>query len=308
MTLSIPQLNNLITTKFLSMIPKYKYLILLSLFILPFHILAQGKYTKIDDLPIYSEYYQNSHNSFKGVIIFENGSGTPLTEWTSNKTFFQCAKQYGSLFIYDRSGLGKSPPDLSMSTKKPMTAKRINHKLMKLLKKRNIKGPYILVAHSYGGLYAGYFARKHPNRVKGILMVDPVPNDYAWSDDFLQRHNTTQNDIKKMSEMSSKDLYTKYSYINAARLKAMPAQLFFQLMGFEQTKKQVNALSNKIPIIVLSSSFHAPIKGSWYKQQQEWLNHNSNSKIIKVHSGHFIQLEHPKLVCRLIRRLVKLTE
>lgn len=122
---------------------RYKYLLLVSMFMLPFVLFAQGQYTKISrphdsKISIYSEYYPNPHAKFKGTIIFENGSGAPLTEWTQNKLFFNCVKQVGNLFMYDRSGLGKSPGDLTLSTKSPMTAKRINRKLMALLKKRSL--------------------------------------------------------------------------------------------------------------------------------------------------------------------------
>jgi len=115
-----------------------------------------------------------------------------------------------------------------------------------------------------------------------------------------------------MRKMSSKELYAKYSFANANKFNTMSAQLFYQLIGFEQTKEQVNRLpllSNKIPVIIISSSYmkkNAPIKGDWYKQQQQWLNKNPNSKIMKVHSGHFIQLEHPKLVCEQLQKLVGL--
>ena len=219
------------------------------------------------------------------------------------------AKQ--NIFLYDRSGLGKSPPDLSMSTKSPMTAKLINSKLMKLLKKRNIKPPYILVAHSYGGLYAGYFARKYPRLVKAVLMVDSVPNNYEWADAFLNQYQAA---MKKRKGLSSKEIYALYNRLNGAHNpNVMSPELYYQLIGFEQTKKQVNALpplSNKIPVIIISSSFmekHAPIKGDWFKQQKQWLNHNLNSKIIKVRGGHFIQLEYPYLICKQIRTLVGLS-
>ena len=285
----------------------YKYLLLLVSIVLAINVFANGQYSNIDNIKIYSEYYPNAHAQFKGTIIFENGSGTSLEEWKQNKTFFNCAKKQGALFLYDRNGLGKSPPDLSMSIKNPMTAKLINNKLMKLLKKRKIKPPYILVAHSYGGMYVGYFARKYPKLVKGILMVDPVPNNYEWSDAFLQQY---QAEMKTMKKLSAGELYGQYGYANSNKLKTMSPQLFYQLIGFEQTKTQVNKLpplSNKIPVIIVSSSFmekHAPIRGDWYRKQQQWLNHNPNSKIIKVRSGHFIQLEHPKLVCKQIRKFV----
>ena len=75
---------------------KYKYLVLISILIFPLAVFAQGQ--------LYSEYYPNPHAKFKGTIIFENGSGAALTEWTENEAFFQCAKQYGNLFLYDRIG------------------------------------------------------------------------------------------------------------------------------------------------------------------------------------------------------------
>jgi hypothetical protein len=35
-----------------------------------------------------------------------------LTQWTNYNKFFACAKKVGSLFFYDRNGLGNSPADL----------------------------------------------------------------------------------------------------------------------------------------------------------------------------------------------------
>lgn len=301
--------SNYLIFRLPKMFSKYKYLIVIIIFFISSLTCAQGRFTKIDNAVLFSEYYPNATAHFKGTIIFQNGAGTTLKEWTKNKIFFNCIRKYGNIFLYDRSGLGKSPPDLSMSLAKPMTAELVNSKLIKLLKKNNIKSPYILVAHSYGGMYAGYFARKYPNLVKGILMIDPVPNNYQWSDKFLKKF---QSDIKKMDKLSSKEAYQQYSYVRANKYNLMTAQLFYQLKGFKQTKNQINRLpkmSSKFPIIIISSSYmdkNAPIKGNWYKLQHQWLNKNPNSKILNVHSGHFIQLEHPKLICEQLNELVEL--
>ena len=49
---------------------------------------AKTQITTIENgVTIYSEFYQKSKSKFKGTIIFENGSGTDLNEWTDNKTF-----------------------------------------------------------------------------------------------------------------------------------------------------------------------------------------------------------------------------
>ena len=75
-------------------------------------VFAIESHTTIEPgVTLYSEYYPNSNAKFKGTLIFENGAGTLIEEWKQNKKFLNWAKQAGSLFLYDRSGLGKSPPD-----------------------------------------------------------------------------------------------------------------------------------------------------------------------------------------------------
>lgn len=137
-------------------------IVFISALCVPLHAFTQDKLTKVDGSILYSVNYVNPNTKFKGSIIFQNGSGTSLKEWTETKIFFQCIKQLGNVFVYDRSGQGNSPPDFNMSSTKPMTAELVNSKLIKLLKINDLKSPYILVSHSYGGMYAGYFAKKIP--------------------------------------------------------------------------------------------------------------------------------------------------
>ena len=125
-----------------------------------------GTYTTVESgVSIYSEYYPNTTSKFKGTIIFENAMGFSLGEWTNSEAFLQCAKKYGSLFFYDRNGLGMSPPDLNLSRKNPITGELVNRKLLRLLIKNKVKLPYVLVSSSYGSLFSGYFALKHSSFV-----------------------------------------------------------------------------------------------------------------------------------------------
>ena len=79
---------------------------------------------------------------------------------------------------------------------------------MKLLERNQIKAPYILVAHSYGGLYAGYLARKYPDSVVGMLMVDPVPSQFQYSDKIQQKFKAT---LAKLGQISSKKEHKSFS-------------------------------------------------------------------------------------------------
>jgi pimeloyl-ACP methyl ester carboxylesterase len=69
---------------------------------------------------------------------------------------------------YDRAGLGWSDPGPG-----PRDAEHIAAELHTALHNAGILGPYILVAHSQGGLYAPVFAHLYPDEVAGLVLVEP---------------------------------------------------------------------------------------------------------------------------------------
>jgi pimeloyl-ACP methyl ester carboxylesterase len=70
-------------------------------------------------------------------------------------------------YSYDRTGFGKS----DTSSKKP-TSITIAAELNLLLQNAEICPPYILVAHSWGGILAREFIALRPNDVAGLVLVD----------------------------------------------------------------------------------------------------------------------------------------
>jgi len=274
-------------------------LIVLTSYFWAFQASAQVNFTEIDGSLLHFQHYPNPRSKFKGTIIFQNGTGSSLEAWSANQTLFDCIKQLGNLFMYDRSGLGKSSPDFSVSTANPITAELVNSKLTQLLERNRIKSPYILVSHSYGGLYAGYFARKYPDLVVGMLMVDPVPSNFLYSDRIQKQFNIA---LTTIGDMPSREAYKRYGVSRQSQSNAITADGFYQQKGFQKTMEQVAELpvmSNTFPITIISStemSINAPIKGDWHSLQKQWLNQNSDSAIVKADGGHFIQIEFPKLV------------
>jgi pimeloyl-ACP methyl ester carboxylesterase len=275
-----------------------KYLLLVCL--LSFNAFASGKMTNLESgISVYSEYYPNPIAKFKGTIIFENGSGTDISEWKSNQKVFNCMKQSGSVFLYDRNGLGKSPPDFQLSSSNPITAKLISSKLSVLLKKLNIKPPYIIVAHSYGAMYAGYFILKNPTLVKGLLLIDPVPRNFNFSSKIMHKY---KKGIEEAKIQPASYIYKKYS--------GSETEVFYQLLGFSESKrsiKQLGDVNDAIPVVIISSTGMEkkhPLKEDWYTSQKQWLNENPRSKIFRVSSDHFIQLKKPQEVCNELKRVL----
>ncbi|WP_433728215.1 alpha/beta hydrolase [Actinoplanes sp. CA-051413] len=75
--------------------------------------------------------------------------------------------------VYDRPGRGGSD---AVST--PEDASRIAGDLHTLLQRGNVPGPYVLVGHSFGGLYVLTYAARYPDEVAGMVLVDTTaPRD-----------------------------------------------------------------------------------------------------------------------------------
>jgi pimeloyl-ACP methyl ester carboxylesterase len=76
---------------------------------------------------------------------------------------------------YDRAGLGWSEPG-----PEPRDAEHVSRELHTLLANAGIPAPYVLVGHSYGGLYARVYAAQYPTEVAGLVLVDATHPD-VWT-------------------------------------------------------------------------------------------------------------------------------
>jgi pimeloyl-ACP methyl ester carboxylesterase len=98
------------------------------------------------------------------TVVLESGLGGPLTTWHWVQP--EVAK-FARVVSYDRAGLGWSE-----DSQNPINAQENAQQLYSLLQKAGIKGPYILVGHSAGGLYIRKFTKLYPNQVAGLVFVD----------------------------------------------------------------------------------------------------------------------------------------
>ncbi len=100
------------------------------------------------------------------TVIFESGIGATNLNWRHIQTEVSCFTATAS---YDRAGLGFSSPCTSART-----PKNIATELHDMLQRANIKPPYILVGHSFGGLVVRRYALLFPEDVRGIVLIDPM--------------------------------------------------------------------------------------------------------------------------------------
>lgn len=76
-------------------------------------------------------------------------------------------KDYVHLAFVDRAGYG-----FSDDTSKKQTVEQIVNDYRAALKAAGIEGPYILLAHEFGGIYATYWEMKYPDEISGIMYLD----------------------------------------------------------------------------------------------------------------------------------------
>jgi pimeloyl-ACP methyl ester carboxylesterase len=98
------------------------------------------------------------------TVVIEQGAGELSRFWWPVQD--QIA-EFAQVCTYDRAGYAWSD-----AVPGSRTVEDRADELHALLGAAGIPGPYILVAHSYGGLIIRDFAEKHPGEVAGLVLVD----------------------------------------------------------------------------------------------------------------------------------------
>ena len=107
------------------------------------------------------------------TVLLDGGSGEMSAHWVwvqreVSDTTRVCA--------YDRAGMGWSEMG-----PEPRDAKQITSELHTLLSKAGIEGPYVLVGHSFGGLYMQTYAARYPDEVAGVSLVESShPEQFSY--------------------------------------------------------------------------------------------------------------------------------
>ncbi|MEU5687660.1 alpha/beta fold hydrolase [Streptomyces venezuelae] len=129
-----------------------------------------GEFQKIDDRDVFV------HRSGSGgpAVVFLPGAGAVGLDYFGVQ---QMVAQFTTAVTYDRGGTGYSD-----HVPLPRGAAEVATELHELLRAQDVPGPYVLVPHSLGGLYAHRFAQLFPQDVAGLVRLDALDRDW---DDFM---------------------------------------------------------------------------------------------------------------------------
>ena len=100
------------------------------------------------------------------AVIFESGIAATCLNWTAT---LREVGRFTRACAYDRAGLGWSGPAAT-----PRVPSNLVDELHALLAAARIPPPYVLAAHSFGGLLARAYTAKFPDEIAGLVLIDPL--------------------------------------------------------------------------------------------------------------------------------------
>jgi pimeloyl-ACP methyl ester carboxylesterase len=220
------------------------------------------------------------------TIVFEAGLGDTGKAWRSVQA--SVADHCARTVSYTRRGYGIG----SNATDGPRDAERIVAELRWRLAAGGISPPYVLVGHSLGGLYMQYFARRYPEEVQGLVLVDSMHTEQLG---------------RVRAEMP-----VVYRMMNVVTV-VMGGAMRREFAGLPATSAEIAALPEtfNVPTIVLSSTRPAAGEKPGFRALLAQLqNELSDSYAARRHdfvpdSGHYIQRDQPQVVINAVRELAR---
>ncbi len=232
----------------------------------------------IGGIKLYYEYF--GENNDKATFVFDSGYAWTLANWNPIR---EGVSKFAKMFVYDRAGIGQSEKD-----DRPRHSKQNVENLRLLLQKANIRPPYVLVGHSYGGVNVRLYASTYPEEVVGIILLDSCHEDQ------------NKKMVHLFSEEMQKDYFGGFGNENS-------------LIEFDESLEQVRTAKSlgEIPLIVVTGGkqpHHTPESWAyWMEFQNDLVKLSSKSKhIIVEDAGHAIHIDRPDAVLGVIEDMFEI--
>lgn len=207
------------------------------------------------------------------AVVFENGLGGTLDWWV--KVYPEIAKGSTAL-VYNRPGYGRST-----ATTAPRDGAQVVQELRQLLHQQGLNPPYVLVGHSLGGLYMQWFARRYPEEVQALVLVD----------------STHPQQMQGAGAPSQWPTWLKITF-NVLSTDAARAEF----LAIDATGQEVLAMPplRDTPVWILSAlkpmQDRSPLAEDANRKRADMVNLYPGARHIWVDSGHGIPLDAPQAV------------
>jgi pimeloyl-ACP methyl ester carboxylesterase len=275
---------------------------------------ASGDFAGLVDIGRGRKMYLTCRGEGSPTVILEAGAGNDADTWDTvglppdsvQTAVLPGVAAFTRVCAYDRPGTLLDLERRSRSDPVPMprTAGDIVADLHALLTVAAIPGPYVLAAHSFGGLVVRLYAATYPNEVVGLILVDAANEDYYTA----MRAALTPEQWAEAAGQGEQVPPELADYSDRERLDpdASAAQM-----------REAAAASplRPLPLVVLTHGRPwdwppgypaAALEAAWLPLQENLAALVPDSRLVVAEqSGHFIPGDQPELVIEAIREVVE---
>lgn len=253
-------------------------------------------------------------------VVFEAGGGCGRTCWDPA---LPPLADKARLVAYDRAGRALSGRTTQQLSVDDMAADLV------AMTEAVVPGEFVLVAHSMGGLVARRAAERLESRLRGLLLVDALPETSPVYDTWDQTTKKIDRMLAVTQALSHFRPLARLFSGNVRRLfsadthQTMLAEDFTPA-GISQTREEMQAVAAaipqfraqppqlpKCPTIVLSAARAAKGRerqnAATREHQRRYADSLPDGRYEGVDSAHFIQAEQPQLIVTRIQQLLQAT-
>lgn len=171
--------------------------------------------------------------------------GCSFDEWYN---ITETLSETNRVVMFHRPGLGES--EIGNEAR---NTEAVVRELLNLMSVLEITEPIILVGHSYGGLCVQHFAKSHPQKVAGIVLVDSTSVDLQELDELdLPVVDEDETDevwlerCKSYSLMEQEQLRRILNPTLSEKLKSIPKEVQQRLLDFQIRPSLYKAMYSEI--------------------------------------------------------------
>jgi len=241
------------------------------------------------------------------IVVLVSGKGNRADIWSArldptkpSPTVFRAVGEFTRVCAYDRpltTGTADEP-SRSDPVPEPVTAADGAADLHALLVAADEAGPYVVVGHSYGGLISRLYASTYPADASGLVLVD------ALSEGLYDGLTPEQRAVFETLNFVPERVDNVRSFAQVRAAPAVPPMPVIVLTADKRPITAQDIAEGKFPPIVTEDFADALWTAQWAAQDSLASLFPDGEHITNTNSGHYIQLEQPRLVIDSIRAVV----